>query len=66
MREIRLEPSPDLVYVGDHTMEEGMRALEHLVNLHNRPTAIICSNDMTHGVVRDDTKRLLKSRRTYP
>lgn len=54
MREISLEPSQELIFIGDHTMEGGMRALEHLAHLRNRPSAIVCSNDMTAiGVVRE-------------
>ena len=32
---------------GDHTLEGGMRAMEELLALKQRPTAILCSNDMT-------------------
>ena len=32
---------------GDHTLEGGMRAAEYLLTLRSRPTAILCSNDMT-------------------
>jgi len=53
MREIGMEPSPELIFTGDHTMEGGMRALEHLSALRDRPSGIICSNDMTAiGIVR--------------
>lgn len=53
MREIGHEPLPELMIESDHTMEGGMRALEKLANLHERPTAIMCSNDMTAiGVMR--------------
>lgn len=45
---------PDLIVVGDHTMEGGMRALLKLNRLSNRPTAVLCSNDMTAiGVMRE-------------
>ena len=52
MAEIGL--SPDLIVVGDHRMEGGMQALLELASLSNRPTALLCSNDMTAiGVMRE-------------
>ncbi|MFZ0293128.1 MAG: LacI family DNA-binding transcriptional regulator [Candidatus Sulfotelmatobacter sp.] len=52
MTEIGL--SPELIVVGDHRMEGGMRALVELTSLSNRPTAVLCSNDMTAiGVMRE-------------
>jgi DNA-binding LacI/PurR family transcriptional regulator len=52
MTEIGL--SPDLIVVGDHRMEGGMLALVELIRLNNRPTAVLCSNDMTAiGVMRE-------------
>jgi DNA-binding LacI/PurR family transcriptional regulator len=52
MAEIGL--SPDLIVVGDHRMEGGMRALLELSGLSDRPTAVLCSNDMTAiGVMRE-------------
>jgi DNA-binding LacI/PurR family transcriptional regulator len=52
MTEIGL--SPDLIVVGDHRMEGGMRALLELSGLSDRPTAVLCSNDMTAiGVMRE-------------
>jgi DNA-binding LacI/PurR family transcriptional regulator len=52
MTEIGL--SSDLIVVGDHRMEGGMQALLELNNLSNRPTAVLCSNDMTAiGVMRE-------------
>jgi LacI family transcriptional regulator len=52
MTEIGL--SPELIVVGDHRMEGGMSALIELESLSNRPTAVLCSNDMTAiGVMRE-------------
>jgi LacI family transcriptional regulator, galactose operon repressor len=54
MNEIGLETQPEMIVVGDHTMEGGMRALGKLMKLHKRPTAVLCSNDMTAiGVMRE-------------
>jgi LacI family transcriptional regulator len=52
MREIGL--SPDLIIIGDHRMEGGMKALHELHDLNQPPTAVLCSNDMTAiGVMRE-------------
>lgn len=41
------------VFVGEHTFEGGMEAAEHFVAMPDRPTAIVCSNDlMAVGVLR--------------
>jgi len=53
MNEIGLTPNPDLIIEGDHTLEGGMRATAGLLKRSLRPTAIMCSNDMTAiGVMR--------------
>ena len=52
MTEIGLDG--DLIVEGTHTLEGGMRALNELIELRPRPTAILCSNDMTAiGVMRE-------------
>jgi DNA-binding LacI/PurR family transcriptional regulator len=47
MNEVGAKRSPALMIEGDHTLEGGMRAAEHLLTLKQWPTAILCSNDMT-------------------
>jgi LacI family transcriptional regulator len=52
MMEIGL--APDLIVVGDHHVEGGMRALVELNAHSSRPTAVICSNDISAiGVMRE-------------
>lgn len=38
---------PEWVVRGDHTMEGGIRGMEQILTAPNRPTAVMCSNDMT-------------------
>ena len=53
MQEIGLGPEMDLIIEGNHTMEGGMQAFSQLLALPDRPTAVMCSNDMTAiGVMR--------------
>jgi LacI family transcriptional regulator, galactose operon repressor len=53
MTEIGLQTIPELLFVGDHTMEGGMKAMCALGALPDRPSAVICSNDLTAiGVMR--------------
>ena len=53
MREIGLTTSPQLLIDGDHTMAAGMTAISALAALPDRPSAVICSNDLTAiGVMR--------------
>jgi LacI family transcriptional regulator len=54
MQEIGLESDPGLIMEGDHTMEGGMAAFTRLLAGPVRPTAVLCSNDMTAiGVMRE-------------
>ncbi len=53
MREIGLEVDKRLEIEGDHTSEGGMAALAQLLEANVKPTAVLCSNDMTAiGVMR--------------
>ena len=53
MKEVGLEISSDLMVVGDHSLEGGIRALPPLMSLVDPATAVMCSNDMTAiGVMR--------------
>jgi LacI family transcriptional regulator len=53
--------SPDLIVAGNHRMEGGIRALVELSGLSERPTAVMCSNDMTAiGVLREAYERNIK------
>jgi DNA-binding LacI/PurR family transcriptional regulator len=47
MSEIGLDVQKSLVVEGDHTLEGGVRAMQSLLALPNRPTAVLCSSDMT-------------------
>ena len=54
MAEIGLSVDPEILVEQDHTMEGGKRALRKLIALPDRPTAVLCSNDMTAiGVMRE-------------
>jgi len=53
MREIGLPVWPEFIVEGDHSLEGGKLALQKLSRLPERPTALLCSNDMTAiGVMR--------------
>ncbi len=54
MKEIGLRIPPEYIVVADHTMAGGMEAARELLHLPCRPTAVMCSNDMTAiGVLRE-------------
>jgi len=53
MKEIGLAVAPQLIVEGDHSLEGGRKAMAALLKGQARPTAIVCSNDMTAiGVMR--------------
>jgi LacI family transcriptional regulator len=53
MQEIGLEVESELIVEGDHTVEGGMVAAQKLLERRDRPTAVLCSNDLTAiGVMR--------------
>jgi LacI family transcriptional regulator len=53
MAEIGLEVDRALVVEGTHTIEGGIAAFGKLLAAPNKPTAVLCSNDMTAmGVMR--------------
>lgn len=53
MKEIGMEADPRLVVEGNHTLEGGAIAFERMLRASSRPTAVLCSNDMTAmGVMR--------------
>jgi len=47
MKECGMAPDAALLVQGDHTLEGGVSAMEKLLTLETRPTAVVCSNDMT-------------------
>lgn len=46
-KEIGLMVPKEMVVEGDHTLEGGVRAMQSLLSLPKRPSAVVCSNDMT-------------------
>ncbi len=53
MNEIGLKVRKESVEEGDHTVEGGMKAAQLLLDIADRPTAVLCSNDLTAlGVIR--------------
>jgi len=58
LAEIGLHAEPCLIVEGDHTIEGGMSVLAQLIAQSSRPTAIMCSNDLTAiGVMRESYVR---------
>jgi LacI family transcriptional regulator len=54
MREIGLAVKSEYLVEGDHGLDGGKRALQKLWKLRERPTALLCSNDLTAiGVMRE-------------
>ena len=47
MRSIGLTTDPNWLVEGDHTLEGGRDAMQKMLALPDRPTAVLCSNDMT-------------------
>lgn len=47
MNEIGMEVDPQMIVEGDHSLEGGEVACAKLLSLRQRPTAVLCSNDMT-------------------
>lgn len=59
MREIGVQVGPESIVEGTHTLEGGMEGMRILTNNRIKPTAVMCSNDMTAiGVLHElyDTK----------
>ncbi|NPA91823.1 MAG: LacI family transcriptional regulator [Chloroflexi bacterium] len=42
-----LVPSPDVIFPGQGTAEDGRRALRHMMSLRPKPEAVLCYNDLT-------------------
>lgn len=58
MEQIGLKTESKYLIEGDHTMEGGIAAMNQLLQLSKRPTAVLCSNDMTAiGVMRESYDR---------
>ena len=47
LQECGIAPGQHLIVEGDHTMEGGIAAMENILAAKTRPTAVMCSNDMT-------------------
>jgi LacI family transcriptional regulator len=61
MREIGLPVRSDFLVEGNHRLDGGKNALKKLSELRERPTALLCSNDMTAiGVMREAFEQGIK------
>jgi LacI family transcriptional regulator len=47
LKECGIVLHPEWLAEGDHTLEGGIAAMEKLLNSSRRPTAVMCSNDLT-------------------
>lgn len=47
LKQIGIKPNPAWLIEGDHTLEGGLRGMEHILQSNDMPTAVMCSNDMT-------------------
>ena len=47
MRQIGVRVPRQYLFEGDHSMESGLKGAGEMLSLKERPTAILCSNDMT-------------------
>jgi DNA-binding LacI/PurR family transcriptional regulator len=47
LEECGIDADPEWIVEGDHTMEGGIEAMDRLLKARQRPTAVMCSNDMT-------------------
>jgi LacI family transcriptional regulator len=47
LKQTGIAPNMSWLIEGDHTLKGGLRAMKHLLQSNDRPTAILCSNDMT-------------------
>jgi DNA-binding LacI/PurR family transcriptional regulator len=47
LEECGIDADPEWIVEGDHTMEGGIEAMARLLKVRQRPTAVMCSNDMT-------------------
>jgi DNA-binding LacI/PurR family transcriptional regulator len=47
LEECGINADPEWIVEGDHTMEGGIEAMDRLLKVGERPTAVMCSNDMT-------------------
>jgi DNA-binding LacI/PurR family transcriptional regulator len=47
LKECGISPNAEWIIEGDYTLEGGVAAMEQLLNCRDKPTALLCSNDMT-------------------
>ena len=61
LEEINITAEAELIIEGDHTPLGGSKGAQQLLSLVNRPTAVVCSNDMTAiGLLRTAAKAGLR------